>query len=109
MNTGPSMRYSPVNPWAPAALPSSNSSYNLRAAEPDVLYRSRMNPILKKNFAVFTVLDWIATLTAHIPDKREQLVRYYAITAMCPGGKEKKSPKRQPRFVRSTRRHCPGN
>src|SRR5215510_8456368 len=42
-----------------------------------VLYRSKMNPVLKKNFAVFTVLDWIATLTTHIPNKGEQLIRYY--------------------------------
>jgi len=42
-----------------------------------VLYRSKMNPVLKKNFAVFPVLDWIATLTTHIPNKGEQLVRYY--------------------------------
>jgi hypothetical protein len=34
-----------------------------------VLYRSKMNPVLKKNFAVFPVLDWIATLTTHIPNK----------------------------------------
>ena len=36
-----------------------------------------MNPVLKKNFAVFPVLDWIATLAAYIPDKGEQLLRYY--------------------------------
>ncbi len=29
-----------------------------------------MNPVLKKNFAVFPVLDWIATLTTHIPNKK---------------------------------------
>jgi hypothetical protein len=34
-----------------------------------------MNPVLKKNFAVFPVLDWIATLAGHIPDKGEQLLR----------------------------------
>ncbi len=27
-----------------------------------VLYRSKMNPVSKKNFAIFPVLDWIATL-----------------------------------------------
>jgi len=41
-----------------------------------VLYRSKMNPVLKKNFAVFPVLDWIAAITAHIPNKGKQLVRY---------------------------------
>jgi len=58
-----------------------------------VLYRTKMKPGAKKNFAIFPVLDWIATLmvrqaahhngedtrtvTAHIPNKGEQLVRYY--------------------------------
>ncbi len=41
-----------------------------------VLYRSKMNPSLKRNFAVFPVLDWIAVIKAHIPNKGEQLVRY---------------------------------
>jgi hypothetical protein len=36
-----------------------------------VLYRSKMNPTLKRNFAVFPVLDWIASITAHIPNKGE--------------------------------------
>jgi Putative transposase len=49
-----------------------------------------MNPVLKKNFAVFTVLDWIATLTAHIPDKGEQLIRYYGYYSNVPRGKRKK-------------------
>jgi Transposase, Mutator family/Putative transposase len=55
-----------------------------------VLYRSKMNPVLKKNFAVFPVLDWIATLTAHIPDKGEQLVRYYGYYSNVARGKRKK-------------------
>jgi hypothetical protein len=65
-----------------------------------------MNPVLKKNFAVFPVLDWIATLAAHIPDKGEQLLRYHGYYySMCRREKEKsKSPKRKPRFARSTRR-----
>ena len=36
-----------------------------------VLYRSKMNSVLKKNFAAFPVLDWIATLNAHIPNTCE--------------------------------------
>jgi hypothetical protein len=55
-----------------------------------VLYRSKMNPLLKKNFAVFTVLDWIATLTAHIPDEGEQLIRYYGYYSNVSRGKRKK-------------------
>ena len=40
-----------------------------------VLYRSKMKPGAKKNFALFPVLDWIASLAVHIPNKGEQLVR----------------------------------
>jgi hypothetical protein len=49
-----------------------------------------MNPVLKKNFAVFPVLDWIATLAAHIPDKGEQLLRYYGYYINVSRGKRKK-------------------
>jgi len=49
-----------------------------------------MNSVLKKNFAVFSVLDWIATLTAHIPNKGEQLVRYYGYYSNVSRGKRKK-------------------
>ncbi|MFQ5852971.1 MAG: hypothetical protein ACE5JU_20615 [Candidatus Binatia bacterium] len=36
-----------------------------------LLYRSKMNPTLKRNFALFPVLDWIVEITAHIPNKKE--------------------------------------
>jgi hypothetical protein len=49
-----------------------------------------MNPFLKKNFAIFPVLDWIATLTTHIPDKGEQLIRYYGYCSNVSRGKRKK-------------------
>ena len=49
-----------------------------------------MNPVLKKNFAVFPVLDWIATLAAHIPDKGEQLLRYYGYYTNVSRGKRQK-------------------
>jgi hypothetical protein len=49
-----------------------------------------MNPVSKKNFAIFPVLDWIATLTAHIPNKGEQLVRYYGHYSNVSRGKRKK-------------------
>jgi hypothetical protein len=55
-----------------------------------VLYRSKMNPVSKKNFAIFPVLDWIATLTTHIPNKGEQLVRYYGYYSNVSRGKRKK-------------------
>ena len=49
-----------------------------------------MNPVLKKNFAVYPVLDWIATLATHIPNKGEQLIRYYGHYSNVSRGKRKK-------------------
>ena len=49
-----------------------------------------MNPVLKKNFAVFPALDWIATLTTHIPNKGEQLIRYCGYYSHVSRGKRKK-------------------
>ncbi len=34
--------------------------------------RSKMNSNLKRNLILFPVLDWIAEITAHISNKREQ-------------------------------------
>ena len=36
-----------------------------------------MHPVLKRNFEVFSACDWLAALTAHIPNAGEHLVRYY--------------------------------
>jgi hypothetical protein len=56
-----------------------------------VLYRSKMNPVLKRNFEVFPVLDWIAALTAHVPNQGEHLVRYYGWYSNASRGKRKKA------------------
>lgn len=55
-----------------------------------VLYRSKMNPVTERNFTVFPVLDGIATLATHIPNKGEQLVRYYGYYSNVSRGKRKK-------------------
>lgn len=49
-----------------------------------------MNPVTKQNFAIFPVLDWIATLATHIPNKGEQLVRYYGYYSNVSRGKRRK-------------------
>jgi len=69
-----------------------------------VLCRSKMNPVSKKNFAVFPVLDWIAEITTHIPNKGEQLVRYYGAYSNVSRGKRKKAEHKEdvigkPEFV----------
>ena len=56
-----------------------------------VLYRSKMNPVLKRNCEVFPVRDWIAALTAHVPNQGEHLVRYYGWYSNASRGKRKKA------------------
>ena len=42
-----------------------------------VVYHSRMNPTTRRNFEVFTAVDFLAAVTRHIPDKGAQIVKYY--------------------------------
>jgi len=42
-----------------------------------IVYRSEMNPKIKRNFKVLSRTDFIAAITQHIPDKSFQLIRYY--------------------------------
>lgn len=42
-----------------------------------VIYRSRLNPKINRNFEVFTPTDFLAAITQHTPDKGAQMVRYY--------------------------------
>ncbi len=56
-----------------------------------VIYRTKMHRVLKRNFEVFPVLDWIAAVTAHIPNKGEHLVRYYGWVSNVTRGKHRKA------------------
>jgi len=42
-----------------------------------VIYRSRLNAKINRNFEVFTATGFLAAITQHIPDKCAQMVRYY--------------------------------
>ena len=42
-----------------------------------VIYRSSLNAKINSNFEVFTLTDFLAAITQHIPDKGAQMVRYY--------------------------------
>ena len=45
--------------------------------EDTVIYRSRLNAKINRNFEVFAPTDFLAAITQHIPDKGAQMVRYY--------------------------------
>jgi Putative transposase len=42
-----------------------------------VIYPSRLNAKISRNFEVFTPTDFLAAITLHILDKGAQMVRYY--------------------------------
>ena len=84
--------------------PFSQQKMTYRKDTQTVLYRSKMNPNLKRNFALFPVLDWITEITTHIPNKGEQLVRYYGVYSNVSRGKRKKEEHKEdaiekPEFV----------
>jgi len=71
--------------------PFSQQKLRYHATSRPVIYRSKMHPVLKRNFEVFPVLDWIAAVTAHIPNQGEHLVRYYGWYSNVIRGKRKKT------------------
>ncbi len=71
--------------------PLSQQKMRYHAKSHTVIYRSKMHPVLKRNFEVFPVLDWIAAVTAHIPNKGEHLLRYYGWVSNVNRGKRKKA------------------
>ena len=50
-----------------------------------------MHPVLRRNFEVFSTCDWLAALTAHIPNAGEHLVRYYGWYSNVSRGKRRKA------------------
>ena len=54
------------------------------------------SPILKRNFEVFSACDWLAALTAHIPNAGEHLVRYYGWYSNVNRGKRRKAQREAP-------------
>jgi len=61
-----------------------------QASTGTIIYQSKMHPVLKRNFEVFSAFDWLAALTAHIPNTGEHLVRYYGWYSNVNRGKRRK-------------------
>ncbi|HEX7549551.1 MAG TPA: transposase [Candidatus Methylomirabilis sp.] len=72
-----------------------------------VLYRSKIPPGLKRNFEVFSASDWLAALTAHIPNADEHLVRYSAGPVTPTAGRAERRRGRSERPSRNSTRSPP--
>ena len=64
-----------------------------------IIYHSKMHPVLKRNFEVFSACDWLAALTAHIPNAGEHLVRYYGWYSNVNRGKRRKAEGEAPSVI----------
>ena len=58
--------------------------------EGSVIYKTKMVKGPNRNFQVYDPLDFLAAVTAHIPDRREHLVRYYGWYSSVQRGKRRK-------------------
>jgi len=62
-----------------------------QASTGTIIYQPKMHPVLKRNFEIFSACDWLAALTAHIPNAGEHLVRYYGWYSNVSRGKRRKA------------------
>ena len=56
--------------------PFSEAKVTLEHPKDTVIYRSRLNPKINRNFQIFDPVDFLAVLSQHIPDKGVQMIRY---------------------------------
>jgi hypothetical protein len=76
--------------------PFSLEKLRYQATTGTIIYQSKMHPTLKRNFEVFSATDWLAALTAHIPNAGEHLVRYYGWYSNVSRGKRRKAQGEEP-------------
>ena len=76
--------------------PFSQEKLRYQAKTRTMICHSKMHPVLKRNFEVFSACDWLAALTAHIPNAGEHLVRYYGWYSNVSRGKRQKAQGEDP-------------
>jgi hypothetical protein len=73
-----------------------------------VLYRSRMNPFLGRNFEAMDPLEWLARLADHIPDTGKHRTHSYGFYASrVRASRREKEGSELPVEAAPTKRRCP--
>jgi len=73
-----------------------------------VLYRSRMNPFLGRNFEAMDPLEWLARLADHIPDTGKHRTHFYGFYASrVRASRREKEGSELPVEAAPTKRRCP--
>lgn len=65
-------RYILRNPFSVAKI-------TLESPQDTLVYRSKLNPKVHRNFEVFAPVEFLAVLSQYIPDKGAQMIRYYRL------------------------------
>ena len=74
--------------------PFSVAKMTLHSGGEKVIYRSKLNPKINRNFEIFTGPAFLATITQHIPEKGAQMIRYYHWYSNKMRGQRHRVPKR---------------
>ena len=61
-----------------------------------VIYKTKLVKGLNRDFGIYDPLDFLAAVTAHIPDRREHMVRYYGWYSSVRRGKRRKTGLERP-------------
>ena len=73
-----------------------------------VLYRSRMNPFLGRNFEAMDPLEWLARLADHIPDTGKHRTHFYGFYASrVRASRREKEGSELPAEAAPTKSRCP--
>ena len=79
--------------------PFAQEKLRYQATTGSIIYLSKMHPVLKRNFEVFSASDWLAALTAYIPNAGEHLVRDSGGYSTVSRGKRRKAQAESPTTV----------
>jgi len=73
--------------------PISREKMEYKEHQSEVVYRSKLNATLKRNFQIMPGAAWLQLLLQHVPDRGEHQVRYYGwYSKRCRGGEDESIP-----------------